>query len=800
MKVSLNWLKDYVDLTDISIEEIIDKLTISGLEVEDVDDKRKRFENFVVGFVKEKSKHPNADKLSVCIVSTGDKEYNVVCGAPNVAAGQKVAFAKIGAYFPEENFKISKAKIRGVTSEGMICSERELGISNNHDGIMVLDSSIPDGTPLANALGLDDVVLELGITPNRPDALSHTGVARDIAAIFKKELKMPKIALNEIDEKASDYASIEVINSKGCPRYSARIVKNVTINESPDWLKQKLTAVGLRPINNIVDITNFILHELNQPLHSFDLDRLSGKKIVIKNAADGEIFTTLDSKERKLSSNDLMICDGEKPVAIAGVMGGENSEVTIDTKNILIESAYFNSVNVRKTSKSLGLSTDASYRFERGTDPNGTVFAADRAAQLMAELGGGEVLQGIIDVYPEEIKPLECSLRYTRVERVLGYYIAVEEIKDIIRRLGITIISENGDLLQLSSPTYRPDLEREIDIIEEIARIYGYEKIPAVDRISITLNEKNDESQFRDLVRDTATSLGYYEIISNSMLQKDLAELSGNPIELLNPISQDMAVLRTSLIEGALSVVSKNLSVGEKNLKLFEIGNVFNKNTSDEIKGFQDFTETEKLIFVITGKTDISWFEKERPFDFYDLKGGVDSFLTKIYLDNGLKDSYNSFQNNTFEYIYTKSHKGIEVGRGGKVNKNILKKFDIGQDVFIFEFNFTELSKIKAESRRFKELLKYPKVFRDSAFIIDKSITGDKVIDEIYKGSKGLLKNVKIFDIFEKETLGIDKKSMAFTLEYFDENRTLTDDEVEKDFNSSVAQVIKELSAEFRGL
>lgn len=800
MKVSLNWLKDYVDLENISVEEIIEKLTISGLEVEDVDDKRKRYENFVVGFVKDKQKHPGADKLSVCIVSAGDKQYNVVCGAPNVDAGQKIAFAKIGAYFPDDDFKISKAKIRGVVSEGMICSEKELGLSQDHSGIMVLDSSIPEGTPLAEALGIDDVMLEIGITPNRPDALCHIGVARDLAAIFGRQLKVPDINIKEMNEDVKTAAAIEIVNTKACPRYSARVVKDIKIKESPEWLKKKLRAIGSRPINNIVDITNFILHETGQPLHAFDLDKLAGRRIIVKNVGEGEIFTTLDSKERKLSEHDLMICDGEKPVAIAGVMGGENSEVSETTVNVLIESAYFNPVSVRKTSKLLSLSTDASYRFERGTDPNNTVYSADRAAQLMAELGDGEVLKGVIDVYPDKIEPVRCYLRFWRIKKILGYKIGYDEVKNILTRLGINIINESDDSLELSVPTFRPDLEREIDIIEEIARIYGYDKIPAIDKISITLGEKIDESQFRDQVREISNALGFFEIISNSMVPKELASISGNPIELLNPISQDMAVLRTSLLEGALLAVAKNLSVGVKDLKIYEIGKVFNKNAIGEIEKFEDFSEVEKLIFVITGKTDIAWYEKERSYDVYDLKGTVNSFLNKIYLDNVLNDSYNSVQNNTFEYSFSKVLKNIEVGTGGKVSKDILKKYDIEQDVFVFEFNIDKLAGIKSEQRKFKELLKYPKVYRDCAFILEKSIDSINVIKEIYKGSKGLLQNVKIFDIFEKETLGINKKSMAFTLEYFDENRTLTDNEVEQDFNSSVERVVKELNAEFRGV
>lgn len=800
MKISLNWLKDYIDLEGIASGEIIDKLTISGLEVEDVEEKGSGFDNIVVGYVKEKKKHPNADKLSVCIVSTGNDEFNVVCGAPNVEEGQKVAFAKIGAVIPEGGFKITKAKLRGELSMGMICSERELGLSDNHQGIMVLDNSLQPGTPLKEALGLDDVVIEVAITPNRPDALSHIGVARDLAAIFNRKIKLPEVSVKESGEKIEKLASVEILDTENCPRYTARVIRNVTVKESPDWLKKKLTSVGLRPINNIVDVTNFILHELGQPLHAFDLDRLQGQKIVVRRAADGETFTTLDSKERKLTSSDLMICDAEKPVAIAGVMGGENSEVTSQTKNILLESAYFHPSSIRKTAKSLILSTDASYRFERGTDPNITPYAANRAMQLMAELGGGEVSSGIIDVYPGKIEPKKVTLRFNQIERILGFDVAKNEVKDILINLGLNAVSEDTDEMTFEVPTFRPDIEREIDLIEEIARIYGYDKIPAVEKISITLSGKTDQSAFKDTLRNIANGLGFYEIISNSLQSKEISELTGNPVEMLNPLSFDMAALRTSLLPGALYAVSKNLNVGEKNLKLFEIGHVFNKITEGEILSFKDFSETPKMMFLITGKAEsVNWYSKERAFDIYDLKGFVNSFLEKICLDNVLVDSYNLVENKNFEYTFEKKYKDQVVGRGGLVRKDILKKFDISQEVYCFELNLNALAEIPVPQKRFKGLLKFPKVLRDCAFILDTKVTSQEVIALISKSSSELLKKVELFDIFESGNLGPGKRSMAFSLEYYDENRTLKDEEVDKDFNRAVEAVIKQLNAEFRG-
>lgn len=800
MKISLNWLKDYVDLEGIASSEIIDKLTISGLEVEEVEEKGSEFDNIVVGYVKEKKKHPNADKLSVCIVSTGTEEFNVVCGAPNVEAGQKVAFAKIGAVIPEGGFKITKAKLRGEVSMGMICSERELGLSDNHQGILVLDGNLQPGTPLKEALGLDDTVIEVAITPNRPDALSHIGVARDLAAIFNREVRLPEVSITEASEKVEKYASVEIQDTENCPRYTARVIRNVSVKESPAWLKKKLTSVGLRPINNIVDITNFILHELGQPLHAFDLDRLEGQKIVVRRASDGETFTTLDSKERKLTSNDLMICDAEKPVAIAGVMGGENSEVTGETKNILLESAYFNPSSIRKTAKSLILSTDASYRFERGTDPNITPYAADRAMQLMAELGGGEILSGTIDAYPVRIEPKKVTLRFSQIERILGYSVPENDVKDILINLGLKAVSAGREEMTFEVPTFRPDIEREIDLIEEIARINGYDKIPTVEKISITLGGKTDSLAFNDTLRDAATGLGFYEIISNSLQSKEISALTGSPVEMLNPLSFDMAALRTSLLPGALYAVNKNLNVGERNLKLFETGHVFNKLSEDEIRSFKDFSEIPGMMFTITGKAEtVNWYSKERAFDIYDLKGFVNSFLEKICLDNVLADSYNLVENKNYEFTFEKKYKDQVVGRGGLVRKDILRKFDIAQEVYCFEFNLSALAEIPVPQKRFKGLLRFPKVLRDCAFILDNNVTSQDVIALIYKSSSELLKKVELFDIFESRNLGPGKRSMAFSLEYFDENRTLKDEEVDKDFNRAVEAVIKQLNAEFRG-
>lgn len=800
MKISLNWLKDYVDLTGISTEDIVSHLTMSGLEVEDVIDQNKIYQNFVVGLVQEKQKHPNADKLSICKVFDGKTELQVICGASNVDAGQKVVFAPIGTLIPNGEFEIKKAKIRGVESYGMICAEDELLLSDDHSGIMVLDDKLEAGEKITDALNLNDVLFEIAITPNRPDALSHIGVARDLAAIFNRDLKMPEIKLLEIGDNIDSLASVTIEDKINCPRYVAKVVNNVNIKESPEWLKNKLKSIGLRPINNIVDITNFILHEIGQPLHAFDLDRLNDKKIVVKSTKTDTSFKTLDSKERKLPANTLMICDGKKEVAVAGVMGGENSEITSSTKNILIESAYFNPSSIRKTSKALGLSTDSSYRFERGTDPNITKFAAERAAQLVSELADGKVAKGLIDVYPKVILPKEIELRFSRTSRILGYNIPSEKIKNILSRLGLALKVIDDDKLLVSVPTFRPDIEREIDLIEEIARINGYDNIPTVTKINITLEKKSDDTEFDEKIRQLATSLGFFEMINNPLQSEQDAQLTGKPIRISNPLSADMEYLRTSLLPGALITVAKNIRQGVKDLKLFEIGNVFNKINESEIKTFDDFVENQKLLFLISGnEQQKSWNTDEKKTDFYFLKGYIDSFIKKISLDNVLIDSYYSSANEIYAYHLTKNFNKIVLGAGGKLNEDVLKKYDINQDVYSFEFDLTQIRLIESKPKQYIEPLKYPKVIRDFAFIFDKSVQYLDIKNFILKNSSSLLKDVQLFDVFESETFGNDKKSLALTLEFYDENRTLTEDEVEKDFSNLIKLITKEFNAQLRG-
>jgi phenylalanyl-tRNA synthetase beta chain len=799
LKISLNWLKNYIQLDGISTKEIVEKLTMSGLEVEDYIDQNKIYSGIVVGLIKEVKKHPDADKLTVCAVNDGNSDFQVICGAPNVSEGQNIVFAKIGSVIPKGSMEIKKVKIRGVESFGMICAEDELELSDDHSGIMVLDSELNAGTPISEALKLDDVILEIAITPNRPDALSHLGVARDLSAIFNLDLRVPKIEYQESQQDIKQLAKVEILDQINCPRYSATIVTGVTIKESPEWLKNKLTKIGLRPINNVVDVTNFILHEIGQPLHAFDLEQLGGKKIIIKSISEELNFTTLDSKERKLPIGTLMICDGNREVAIAGVMGGENSEVTTSTKNILIESAYFNPTSIRKTSKNLQLSTDSSYRFERGTDPSNTLFAAQRAAQIIASIAGGEIAKGVIDEYPRKIRQNEVRLRLHHLKKLLGYEIEKTDIIKIFQKLGINLLKDMGESLEVIVPLSRPDIEREADLIEEVARIAGYDNIPVIEKVSITLHKRKDEFAFEDQMREYAVALGFNEMVNNPLITEEHAKLTGNPVEIANPQSRDMAFLRTSLLVSALPVVSNNIKKGEKDLAVFEIGNTFNK-LKESLNSFSDFTETKKFLLIQSGnKYSRQWYSKEEEYDFFDMKGFVSSLFSKFLLDDVLKDSYNSIQNKNYNYHFTVNFNDAILGVGGKLNDRILEIFDINQPVFAFEGNLIELSKAAGTEKQFNELLKFPKVNRDFAFLFDKSINYGVVKDFILKQSTDILKSVELFDVFESSEIGRDKKSLAFNLEYYDYKRTLTDEEVDKDFQDLINKVTKNFNAILRG-
>lgn len=799
MYISLKWLNNYIDISEFSADEIADKLTTAGLEIDSITNQSDVFENFIVGFVSNREKHPDADKLSLCKVWDGEKEYDVVCGAANVDKGQKIILAKVGAIIPDGGFEIKKAKIRGAVSEGMICSEKELGISDNNDGILVLDENFVEGTPASEVFGHNDVVLEVAITPNRPDALSHFGIARDLAVMLNKQLKLPEFSLIENSEDINENISIEIKDYVKCPRYTGKLVKGITVKDSPKWMQNYLKAVGLRPINNIVDISNFVMYEIGQPLHTFDYDKINGKKIIIDSAGNQKEFFTLDSKKRELELDDLMIKDGSGSVAIAGVMGGENSEVTNETSNVFIESAYFNPSSVRKTAKRLGLSSDASYRFERGTNPDMTVWAAERAAYLIKEYAGGDIISGIVDCYPNKIENKIVELRFSRIKRILGYNIPESKVIEILNGLDIKVTEFNSDKLIAEVKPFRPDIEREIDLIEEVARIYGYDKIPDNNKITITLDNKIDETEKKNKVREILTSLGCNEILTNSLLSRELAEKYGNPIKMLNPQSTEMSHLRPSLLPGGLSVISGNLKVKEYSLALFEIGNVFEKK-SEKIEDFDDFRENTELLIALTGfESENEWYSKNSFYDLFSLKGIINEFFRKISLANDIEYVYNFEEDNKYIYKIEIFFSGNKVGEIGELKEDVLQGFEIKQKVFVGIMDLDKIFETEEKEKRFNELLKFPKMIKDCAFVVDKNILSYEIENELFSSQSKLLKNIKLFDIFEDKSLGDDKKSIAFQLEYYSEEKTLKEEEVDKDFWKGIESVKRRFNAQLRG-
>jgi len=800
VKIVLSWLNEFIDLSEISVEKLTYELTMAGLEVENVTDYNKVFDKFIVGEVVEKIKHPNADKLSVCKVNTGSETLQIVCGAPNVAAGQKVPVALEGAKIPDADFVIKSTKLRGQLSQGMICSESELGLSNDHSGIMVLSAETEVGIPVAKAIGYDDVVFEIGITPNRPDALSHIGVARDLAALFNRPLKKKEISATREKESISDIAQIVIEDQINCPRYSAVVVKECKIGDSPGWMKNRLKMAGMRPINNIVDITNYIMLELGQPLHAFDLDNLSGKKIIVKKSSEGKKFKTLDSVERTLKDSVLMICDAEKEVAIAGIMGGENSEVSPSSENILIESAWFNPTSVRKSARYFGLSTEASYRFERGTNHSGTMYAALRAAELMADYAGGKILSGELDIVSDDLITLKVELRFSQIERILGYHVPDSDVVQILRNLDFSIESVDNQKVTVVVPGFRPDIDREIDLIEEVARIYGYDKIPTVHRVTSPLESSVDDLELLNKLRQILTGYGFNEIMNNSLQPMTISAEIGDPVPVLNPLNAEMAVLRNSLIPGGLYTVRNNLNIGEKDLMLFETGHTFLK-TSDEIKSFDDFVERSVVSFLITGRaSQKNWSSSERFFDFYDLKGYFKSLLESFMHTSKLVHVFNSEPKGIFEYsieVYAGEEK---LGVLGKVSEQFCSKFDISQVVFSAELFVNCIKRNTDKVKKYVPLLKYPKIVRDFSFIFDSNINYREISEFIRKNSSSLLKKIDLFDLYENESvIGSGKRSLAFTLEFFENDRTLTEEEVEKEFSGLINKITKQFNAVLRG-
>jgi phenylalanyl-tRNA synthetase beta chain len=818
MKISYNWIKDYlnIDLEPLKVAEI---LTSIGLEIESTDEwvsVKGGLEGVVIGEVLTCKRHPDADKLSVTTVDIGGSQpLRIVCGAPNVEAGQKVPVATIGTvvFKGSESMEIKKSKIRGELSEGMICAEDELGLGNSHDGIMVLRQDAKPGTPAADYFKVEkDFVFEIGLTPNRIDSGSHFGVARDLAAYLNLNAGLnEKALLPSVKEfKPDNYSNIyEVIveNSIDCPRYTGITISDVTIKESPDWLKNKLRAAGLNPINNVVDITNYVQLEVGQPLHSFDADKIDGEKVIIKNLPDKSKFITLDTIERDLSRRDLMICNVNEGMCIAGVFGGIKSGVTASTKNIFLESAYFNPVAIRKTSKRHGLKTDASFRFERGTDPNMTTWALKRAAMLIKNLANGRISSDIIDVYPNPIKNGIVEVSFSHINRLIGKNIGKPVVKKILTLLDITVKEENEDSMVLDIPSYRVDVKLEADVIEEILRIYGYNNIEVSSHVNSTLSyqEKPDREKVVNIISDLLSANGFAEIMCNSLNPSAWYEQSSDfdkeqLVILANPLSSDLNAMRQTLLFGGLSSVIWNINRQNHDLKFYEFGHCYFYHKSGETyPKAGDYIETTALDLFISGNTNRqSWNCKTNPTDFFNIKADIEMILSRLGVHpESLVTNESDKKYFAESLVYLNKNKIVaEVGR---ISKSYLVKFDIGQDVYYGHIDWDALlDLIKKHAISFTELPKYPSVKRDLALLLDRGVKFDQVREIAHRTEKNILHNVSLFDVYESDTLGTNKKSYAVSFILRDDLKTMTDKNIDKVMNNLIRAFEKEFNAKIR--
>ncbi|WP_418513402.1 phenylalanine--tRNA ligase subunit beta [Corallibacter sp.] len=808
MKISYNWLKQFIN-TDWSTEQTSELLTDLGLEVEGIETYQSvkgGLEGIVVGEVLTCIQHPNADRLKITTVNIGEETpLQIVCGAPNVAAGQKVPVATIGTtlYTSEgESWVIKKGKIRGEESHGMICAEDELGLGASHDGIMVLDADIAVGTLASDVFKVEnDAVFEIGLTPNRADAMSHYGTARDLkAGLLQKdiysELITPSVSAFHVDNRTLR-VEVDIENKELAPRYCGVTISGLKVNESPAWLQHRLKAIGLSPINNIVDATNYVLHELGQPLHAFDANKISGNKIVVKTVAAGTKFTTLDEVERELHEDDLMICDAEKPLCIAGVFGGLDSGVTENTTSIFLESAYFNPVSIRKTAKRHALNTDASFRFERGIDPNITEYALKRAALLIQEIAGGEITSDIVDFYPNKIEDFQVRLSFDNAKKLIGEEIPRDIIKRILMSLDIKInnVTETG--LGLTVPSYRNDVQREADVIEEILRVYGYNNIKTTEKLnaSISNSSRFEDYKLQNVIGNQLAGQGFFEILSNSLTTPNYAALSSqlkeeHNITMLNPLSNDLSVMRQSLLFSGLEAVSYNINRKRETLKLFEFGKTYH--------GYNEKREEFKhlAVFVTGNKSSERWNSPSQKSDFFYLKGTITSILERLGIS---RFKVSPIKNNVFS-------EGISLNLGkntlvefGLVKKSVLKHFGISQQVLFADFNWDNvLNMAKHNKITFTELPKHPEVRRDFALLLDNNVSFEQIDTIARQTEKQLLKDVDLFDVYQGDNLPQGKKSYAVSFILQDDSKTLTDKQIDKIMNKLQANFEKQLGAELR--
>jgi len=800
MNISYNWLKQYINI-DVTPDALSKALTSIGLEVggvEEVQTVKGGLEGLVIGEVLTCGAHENSDHLHVTTVNVGAGEpLQIVCGAPNVAAGQKVVVATVGTklYSGDESFSIKRSKIRGVESLGMLCAQDEIGIGTSHDGIIVLPADVQVGTLAKDYYGIkSDYLLEVDITPNRVDAASHFGVARDLAAFFALKDKSVQLTRPSVDAFAVQNTNLTipvvVDNTDACPRYSGVTISGVTVTESPEWLKNYLQIIGLRPINNIVDATNFVLHELGQPLHAFDADKIKGGEVRVKNMPEGTVFTTLDGVERKLNAADLMICNAENAMCIGGVFGGLDSGVTETTNNVFLESAYFNPVTIRKTARRHGLNTDASFRFERGCDPTNTIYVLKRCALLIQEVAGGQISSEIVDVYPEEVKPFVVELSLRKINTLIGKEIGKENIETILAALEMKIVSQNEEGYVLHVPVYRVDVQRDVDVIEDILRIYGYNNVEIGDTLksNLSFGTKPDSYKLQHLISEQLTAQGFNEVLNNSLTKggyyTDLTSYpAANSVKMLNPLSSDLNVMRQTMLFGGLENIARNINRKNADLKFYEFGNCYYYNAENKKEGeaLSAYSEDFHLGLWLTGnKRAQSWVAAEEKSTVYELKAFVENVFARLgftmrklvvgeYANDLLSEALT---------VYTRSGKQLAVY--GIVSPKIRKMMDIDAEVYFADLNWNAiLAELGNQKVRYTELAKFPEVKRDLALLLDKSVTFAEIEKIAFETERKLLKSVNLFDVYEGKNLEEGKKSYAVSFVLQDETKTLTDGQIE---------------------
>lgn len=800
MNISYNWLKQYINI-DVTPDELSKALTSIGLEVggvEEVQTVKGGLEGLVIGEVLTCASHENSDHLHVTTVNVGEEEQlQIVCGAPNVAAGQKVVVATVGTklYSDEESFTIKRSKIRGVESMGMICAEDEIGIGTSHDGIIVLPAKSVVGTLAKDYYGIkSDYLLEVDITPNRIDAASHFGVARDLAAFFALKDKSVRLLKPSVEAFAVQNTNltipVTVENIEACPRYSAVTISGVKVSESPEWLKNRLLIIGLRPINNIVDVTNFVLHELGQPLHAFDADKIKGGEVRVKYMPEGTLFISLEGMERKLNAADLMICNAEAPMCIGGVFGGQDSGVTETTQNVFLESAYFNPVSIRKTARRHGLNTDASFRFERGCDPTNTIYVLKRCALLIQEVAGGQISSEIVDVYPQEVKPFEVALTLRKINTLIGKAIGKENIETILAALEMKIVSQDDEGYVLEVPAYRVDVQRDVDVIEDILRIYGYNNVEIGETLKSTLSysSKPDSYKLQNLISEQLTAQGFNEVLNNSLTKSayytDLTSFPfAHSVKIINSLSSDLNAMRQTLLFGGLDNIARNINRRKPDLKFYEFGNCYYYNAVNKKEGetLAAYSEDLHLGMWLTGnKHAQSWTVADEKSSIYELKAYIENIFRRLgfNLRNLVVGEYADDLLSEALTIYSKAGRKLAVY--GIVHPKIRKVMDIDVDVYFADINWTSvLAELDNTNIKYAEISKFPEVKRDLALLLDKNVAFADIEKIAYETERKLLKKVNLFDVYEGKNLEIGKKSYAVSFVLQDDSKTLTDAQIE---------------------